>query len=314
MAINIYSKDSVDNLLADKLSDAPSDGSTYGRKDGAWEVVSGGGSFNGGAIDNPITIAGATYDSEMSSDFFGVELSSDNSKYGELTYNSLTVVDGAASTTVSPTNVVTTDGANGTTSVNIGAIDIIGATPTDEISISANDQSITLYTSGSALSVTATGITFPDSTIQTTAAWTSGSGDLSLGGYSLTNGNVDCSAGYVTAQNVTLTSGGVLTFPDSTVQTTAAVAGANFGDAFTLGKVQDVSASSGYWQITFAPVNSPAMMLGLSVSLSDGTSSESITSFSSSSTWTYTTTGLSSSDYIYITYNGQRSSIAISNP
>jgi hypothetical protein len=47
MAINLYSKDSVDTLLAAKLSDAPSDGSTYGRKDGAWEVVSGGG---GGAV------------------------------------------------------------------------------------------------------------------------------------------------------------------------------------------------------------------------------------------------------------------------
>ena len=41
MAINIYSKDSVDNLLATKLSDAPSDGSTYGRKDGAWTTVGG---------------------------------------------------------------------------------------------------------------------------------------------------------------------------------------------------------------------------------------------------------------------------------
>lgn len=107
---------------------------------------------------------------------------------------------------------------------------------------------------------------------------------------------------------------GGITFNDSTVQTTAAVAGANFGDAFTLGKVQDVTASSGYWQITFAPVNYQAMQLGLSVSLSDGTSSESITSFSTTASWTYTTTTLASTDYIYVTYNGQRSSIAISNP
>jgi hypothetical protein len=52
MAINLYSKDSVDTLLAAKLSDAPSDGSTYGRKDGAWEVVGGGG---GGATWGSIT-------------------------------------------------------------------------------------------------------------------------------------------------------------------------------------------------------------------------------------------------------------------
>jgi len=36
MAISLYSKDSVDALVAGKISDAPSDGSTYGRKDGAW--------------------------------------------------------------------------------------------------------------------------------------------------------------------------------------------------------------------------------------------------------------------------------------
>ena len=43
MPINLYSKDSVDDLLDAKLSDAPIDGSTYGRQDGAWAIVSGGG-------------------------------------------------------------------------------------------------------------------------------------------------------------------------------------------------------------------------------------------------------------------------------
>jgi hypothetical protein len=41
MAIDLYSKATLDTLLAAKLSDAPSDGSTYGRKDGAWFAVSG---------------------------------------------------------------------------------------------------------------------------------------------------------------------------------------------------------------------------------------------------------------------------------
>lgn len=44
MAIDLYSKASVDTLLAAKLDDAPSDGTTYGRKDGAWVTVGGGGS------------------------------------------------------------------------------------------------------------------------------------------------------------------------------------------------------------------------------------------------------------------------------
>jgi hypothetical protein len=41
MAIDLYSKATTDTLLAAKLTDAPSDGSTYGRKDGAWFAVSG---------------------------------------------------------------------------------------------------------------------------------------------------------------------------------------------------------------------------------------------------------------------------------
>jgi hypothetical protein len=40
--MQLYDKDSTDNLLAAKLDDAPNDGSMYGRKDGAWEAVTGG--------------------------------------------------------------------------------------------------------------------------------------------------------------------------------------------------------------------------------------------------------------------------------
>lgn len=50
MALNLYSKESTDGLLSDKLSDAPSDGTTYGRKDGAW--VSAGGADPKKAIAN----------------------------------------------------------------------------------------------------------------------------------------------------------------------------------------------------------------------------------------------------------------------
>jgi hypothetical protein len=42
MALDLYSKSTTDTLLAAKLDDAPSDGSTYGRKDGAWSAVGGG--------------------------------------------------------------------------------------------------------------------------------------------------------------------------------------------------------------------------------------------------------------------------------
>ena len=88
----------------------------------------------------------------------------------------------------------------------------------------------------------------------------------------------------------------------------------NHGDSFSIGKVQEVVASGGYWVITFAPVNASLMGLGLSVSLSDGTSSEAITSYSQTATWTYTTTTISDANYLYVTFNGQRSNLSISSP
>jgi hypothetical protein len=76
MAVSLYSAGSTDALLAAKLSDAPIDGSTYGRKDAAWEVVSGGSPFNGGTVTTPITVdesAGSGFISTLS----GAQLSFD---------------------------------------------------------------------------------------------------------------------------------------------------------------------------------------------------------------------------------------------
>jgi hypothetical protein len=105
MAINLYSKDSVDDLLDAKLSDAPIDGSTYGRKDGAWEVVSGGGSFDGGTVTNPITVdesAGSGFTSTLS----GAQLSFDGTGCyisGEETtivgFSTITFADSTSQTT-----------------------------------------------------------------------------------------------------------------------------------------------------------------------------------------------------------------------
>ena len=54
MAIDLYSKATLDTLLAAKLTDAPSDGTTYGRKDGAWEAIVAG-SATWGAITGDVT-------------------------------------------------------------------------------------------------------------------------------------------------------------------------------------------------------------------------------------------------------------------
>ena len=55
MSINLYSTGTVDSLLAAKLSDAPIDGSTYGRNNGAWAVVSGGGGLTISTLSNAAT-------------------------------------------------------------------------------------------------------------------------------------------------------------------------------------------------------------------------------------------------------------------
>ncbi|CAB5217951.1 hypothetical protein UFOVP201_36 [uncultured Caudovirales phage] len=65
--------------------------------------------FNGGAITNSITIAGATYDTELSSDFFGVQLSSDHTKGSTVEYNGLHTYDGVNSLNVNPTGITFPD-------------------------------------------------------------------------------------------------------------------------------------------------------------------------------------------------------------
>ena len=55
MAVSLYSSGSTDALLAAKLSDAPIDGSTYGRLDGAWAVVAGGGGLTVNDLSNGAT-------------------------------------------------------------------------------------------------------------------------------------------------------------------------------------------------------------------------------------------------------------------
>ena len=82
-------------------------------------------------------------------------------------------------------------------------------------------NSLTIGNAGSNTQITPAGVTFPDATVQSSAAFVPGSGNLDMAGYEITNANFNSSAGQVSAQNVTLSSGGSITFGDSTVQTTA---------------------------------------------------------------------------------------------
>lgn len=56
--MQLYDKAKTDELLSGKLSDAPSDGTTYGRKDGAWVAV-GGGSVNNISTDYTLALTDA---------------------------------------------------------------------------------------------------------------------------------------------------------------------------------------------------------------------------------------------------------------
>jgi len=154
--------------------------------------------FTGGEVANPITMHDGLVDSEMSASFFGVELTSDTSQNASLSYTGLNV-----------------------------------------------------QISGSAMNVTATGITFPDSTVQTTAAnpfnggtiansitWDGGINtqqtEIGLTGFSYNNYDFNSSVIIDDNQSgirVSNYGGGAvgtsikqdgITFPDSTVQTTAA--------------------------------------------------------------------------------------------
>lgn len=84
------------------------------------------------------------------------------------------------------------------------------------------------YDGSSHMQVTPTGLTFPDSTVQTTAGFIAGYGNLDMGSHSILNANGGTFDNLVTVESLTITAG-VLTFPDSTVQTTAYTGGGGGG-------------------------------------------------------------------------------------
>jgi len=236
MAINLYSKDSVDTLLAAKLSDAPSDGSTYGRKDGAWEVISESGltisTLSNGAAS---TLNASVPSAEQVLVFDGTDLA----------WHYQTVLWGSIGGTLSSQTDLQT-----------------------ELDLKAN-LSAPSFTSG--ISVDGTGITFSDSTIQTTAA----------------------------------------------------IAGVNLGDVFSVANVKSVAftgtyPSPGQWQIDFKAINQYfAASVPIYVENADGSISQDVKgSASTSSDWSYTTTTdtFPGDAYLYLVVNGVKSTMPINNP
>ena len=211
MALNIYSKESVDGLLATKVGEAPVDGYQYVRQNAAWAILTGGGgSATWGSISGDISTQ-----TDLQNEFANYLLLAGGTLTGGLTVSSYGI-------TFSDSSIMTT----APTVFNGGTVNS---------TVSVTDGTNTT-------SVTAGGIIFPDSTTQTTAfpantflplsggAMTGAlqlGGDLNCDGYNLSSGNFSSPAGQVNCQNLTLTNGdgGSVTFADGSVQTTAASGG-----------------------------------------------------------------------------------------
>jgi hypothetical protein len=125
------------------LTDAPSDGSTYGRLNGAWAVVGGGGSVSWGAItgtlssqtdlqsalDDKLPLAGGAMDTNaeittatntdkdslLAGWGLGVQQTSDNTKGTTLEFDGLDTYDGSSHMVVSPTGLTFPDSTTQTT-------------------------------------------------------------------------------------------------------------------------------------------------------------------------------------------------------
>jgi len=169
MSINLYSTGTVDSLLAAKLSDAPIDGSTYGRNNGAWAVVSGGGGLTISTLSNAATstLAAAVPTAGQALTYDGTDLIWATVSGG--------VAWGAITGTLSSQTDLQSEldlKANLNSPVFTSGIECGGVTLTGP---SGNP---TFTYSGLDLSPSSGGITFADSTVQSTAAVAPPSADV----------------------------------------------------------------------------------------------------------------------------------------
>jgi hypothetical protein len=109
------------------IGDAPSDGSTYGRNNGAWTVAGGGGSYlplAGGALDANASITASdtstATDSELAGWGLGVQLSADHTQGTTLEFDGLDAYDGASHMQVTPTGLTFPDSTVQTTAYTGG--------------------------------------------------------------------------------------------------------------------------------------------------------------------------------------------------
>jgi hypothetical protein len=216
----------------------------------------------GGSMSGSITSVGSTHDTEMAGDFFGVQLTADNTKGSVLQFNGLDTYDGSSHMIVNPTGLTFPDGTTQTTAAVSGFIPGSGNLELGSNYVQSGTSSSGSKLDGNSVSATA-GLQNVPGTLFRQSVMTSdgqGTGESSYGtdGFgnpyvilSKQNGfGADSFTGtyndYDTAVyksfslsalnglnfgagTMSVTSTGI-TFPDSTVQTTAAVGGATEDD------------------------------------------------------------------------------------
>jgi hypothetical protein len=209
MSINLYSSATVDSLLSAKLSvsslsnaatatlnaTAPTTGQalTYDGTDLVWATVGGGGGLflplAGGTMDASATIvlSDATYNSLVSGEVFGVELTADPTQNASLSFNAVTIQDGVGTMQLSATALTFPDATTQTTA----AVPFNGGTVYSQISVTGSGGTVSMGDSiGFDLSgsTAGAGIKFADSTIQYTAA---------VAGYTADNAKADAVAALI---------------------------------------------------------------------------------------------------------------------
>lgn len=130
--------------------------------------------LSGGTMTGSITSFGTTHDTEVSGDFFGVQLSADHTQGTMVNFDGLDTYDGASHMKVTPTGLTFPDATTQTTAYTGGAgvssitagtgINVDVTTGDVTVTNSSPDQTVSL-TNGAGISVTGT---YPSFTIATT--------------------------------------------------------------------------------------------------------------------------------------------------
>jgi hypothetical protein len=147
----------------------------------------------------------------------------------------------------------------------------------------------TLYIDSAVNIAAAGGLTFSDSTTQTTAAVT------------YDGGTVANSVSVTASGNTTTVASTGITFPDSSVQTTAAVAMANVADCLAH-TIYNVSWTGSAWTMSFQPINAHInnLMGGSNLQIYSSSGTDNVTGLSQSSQTTFTTTNAGQFDNLYL--------------